>query len=471
MKTHTLAKIVCTIGPSSWDEKTLKELADAGMSVARINASFADFAELERVASLIRKVAPKVTILLDTMGHKIRVSGFEEDINVKTGDSLILMPDTGDKLLPGYIATTYPELSKYVKSGNQILIDDGNIILEVTDIKDKEVHCKVTFGGTIKRRKTVNFPNIHIDFPGLTEKDKSDIKNGIESNLIDIISASFVRNKDDALLFREAMGETHVKMFAKIEDWEGVEKFDEILEIVDGIMVARGDMGVELPMEKVPIYQKEFVRKCREQGKPVIVATQMLESMRENARPTRAEVTDVANAVLDGADMLMLSAETSTGKHPVLAVSTMKTIITEAQTILKASILDTKTNASQETDSLCRNIAKISQEIDIKGVVVLSQTGKTVASLSRHRLNIPIWGVCNNPLLIRQFNLYFGVEGIYVNSFSNHRDDLIKQVVGVVYSHGNLELTDKIAIISGSSIYNKSINSILEIVSVQESLN
>lgn len=471
MKSRTFAKIVCTIGPSSWDEKTLKELADAGMDVARINASFADFEELERVASLIRRVAPGVTILLDTMGHKIRVTGFEEDIKVEDGESIVLMPDTGDKLLKGYIATTYPELYKYVTKDVHILIDDGNVILTVEEVKEKEVHCKVIAGGIIKRRKTVNVPNVHLDFPGLTEKDKKDIKNGIESNLIDIISASFVRTKEDALLFREAMGETHVKMFAKLEDWEGVKNFDEILDVVDGIMVARGDMGVELPLEEVPILQKEMVQKCRNQGKPVIVATQMLESMRENLRPTRAEVTDVANAVLDGTDMVMLSAETSTGKYPVQAVKMMNTIITRTQSINKTSIITTPSSATIETDVITRNVARMSEELHLKGVIVLSKTGKTVASLARHRLSIPIWAMTNNPLLIRQFTLYYGVSGHHINNFSGHRDDLIKQVVGAVYSHGELELTDKIAIISGSSVHNRTSNSILEIVTVSEALN
>lgn len=470
MRTLPKAKIVCTIGPSSWDEKTLKELSDAGMTMARINGSFADFAELERVSTAIRRVAPKTVIMLDTMGHKIRVTGFEEDIKVKDGDKLILMPDTNHKVLSGYIATTYPELYRYVTKGNRILIDDGNIILEVEEISGKEVHCKVIAGGVIKRRKTVNIPGVHLEFPGLSQKDKDDIKFAIEKNF-DVISASFIRNKEDALLVKEAIGESKVKMIAKVEDWEGVEKFDEILEVADGIMVARGDMGVELPIEKVPILQKEFVRKCREKGKFVIVATQMLESMKENPRPTRAEVTDVANAVLDGADMLMLSAETSTGKYPVQAVEMMNTIIKEVERIHKTEILDTNTEASDETDSICRTIATLSKELKLKGVIILSKTGKTVASLSRHRIKSQIWAVTDNPLLVKQVNLFYGTEGVYVNSFLTHRDDVIKQVVGVVYSHGNLDLNDKVAIISGSSIYNKSLNSILEIITVKEALN
>lgn len=469
MRHPTLAKIVCTIGPSSWDEKSIKAMAVEGMNVARINASFADFAELDRVASLIRRVAPKTTIMLDSMGHKIRVTGFEEDRKVNDGDKVILMPAGDGKLLKGYIATTYSNLYKFVKPGNDILIDDGNISLEVVEVKGKEVICKVKAGGVIKRRKTVNVPNVHLEFPGLNDKDRGDIKFAVD-NHFDLVSASFIRNREDVMLVKEVVGDSGLKIFSKVEDWEGVKNFDEILEVSDGIMVARGDMGVELPIEKIPMLQKQFIKKCREAGKPVIVATQMLESMKDNIRPTRAEVTDVANAVLDGADMLMLSAETSTGKHPIESVRTMCTVIKESQKMHEVDILHTRTGASEEGDALCRTVAEITEDIDIKTVIVLSRSGRTLASLARHRLKVPIWGATNNPLLARQFNLYFGTHGLLIPTFASEKSEVTKQVVGGVYSKGHLDLDDKIAIISGNPVYDKSSNSILEIVTAKEAL-
>lgn len=469
MPQKSAVKIVATIGPSSWDKNVLFKMIDAGMDVARINASFADEKEIVKVSNSIRILSPKVAVMLDIMGHKIRVDGITKDWEVKAEEKIIILPKANTKVLEGYISTTYPNLSTYLKKGDKVLIDDGNIQLEVEEINNNEVVTKVTVGGIIKPKKTINIPGIYIDFGDLTEKDRKDISCAIENNF-DFLAASFIRNAKDAQMVKDEFKGSKIKLIAKIEDQNGIDNIDEILEVVDGVMIARGDMGVEIPFENIPRVQKEIINKCRRKGKPVIVATQMLESMRENPRPTRAEISDISTAVLDGADCVMLSAETSTGKYPIEAVETMNRITLEAVKILPTTMMTEKSSACQETDAICRHIANMISDINISAVIVLSHTGRTVASLSRHRLSVPIFAVTPNVQLLRQCNMLFGVEGIYVKDFSNHRDSVIKQSVITVYSKGNLELENKVAIISGSSIYNKSINSILEIVKVREVL-
>lgn len=366
-----------------------------------------------------------------------------------------------------HIAITYPYLHNEISRHSNILLDDGNITLSVDDIRGDQIICKIVNGGTLLPGKTVNIPGVNLNFPSLSEKDKNDIKFALEHNF-DFISASFIRNTDDILNIREIIGKAETKLIAKIENKEGIDNFDEILPLVDGVMIARGDMGVELPLEDVPIHQKQIIYKCRNIGKPVIVATQMLESMKDNTRPTRAEVSDVANAVMDGADAIMLSAETSTGKYPVEAVRTMNRIASRVENVLNPQKVFGYTDASVETDELCKSVFDITQNIALKGVIVISETGKTVRSLSRHRLTIPIWEISDNINRVRQSNILRGVKTYYVKSFSKDRDNAIVQSVETVYSYGELDLNDKIVIISGSSIRNKSKNTILEIVEVKD---
>lgn len=470
MKELAKTKIVATIGPSSWDEKILKDMIYNGMSIARINASFADFDELKRVSRSIRKLSPRVAVMLDTKGHKIRVTGFQKDKELKTGDSVVILSeDTTSKetLSDKHIAITYPNLHNEISRHAKILLDDGNILLSVEDIRGEQIYCRIEQGGILKPKKTVNIPGTHLNFPSLSEKDKEDIKYAVKNDF-DFISASFIRNVQDVAMVREVMGSTDCKLIAKIENREGLDNFDEILPLVDGIMIARGDMGVELPLEDVPIYQKQMIYKCRNVGKPVIVATQMLESMRENLRPTRAEVSDVANAIMDGTDAVMLSAETSTGKFPVEAVRTINKIALRVENILKPQKVLGNTSACIETDEICRSLFDMTERIMIKGIVVISVTGKTVRSLSRHRLNIPIWEIAENIKQIRQSGILRGVKTYYLSEFPKDRDKAVRQAVETVYSYGELDLNDKIAIISGSSIKNKSTNTILEIVEVKE---
>ena len=469
MKRIAKTKIVATIGPSSWDENILKDMIYNGMDIARINASFADFNELKRVSKILRKLSPRVAIMLDTKGHKIRVTGFEKEKELKTGNSIVVISEdtsSKDPISDRQIAITYPNLHNQVSRHTKLLLDDGNILLSVEDIRGNQIFCKIEQGGVLKPKKTVNIPNIHLDFPSLSEKDIGDIQFAVDNDF-DFISASFIRNVQDIAKVREVMGKTDCRLIAKIENRDGIDNFDEILHLVDGIMIARGDMGVELSLEDVPIYQKHIILKCRNVGKPVIVATQMLESMRENIRPTRAEVSDVANAIMDGTDAVMLSAETSTGNYPVEAVQTINRIALRVENILKPQKVMGNTNACIETDELCRSLFDMTENIVIKGIVVISITGKTVRSLSRHRFNIPIWEIAENIKQVRQSSILRGVKTYYLSPFPKDRDKTVKQAVETVYSYGELDLNDKIAIISGSSIKNKSTNTILEIVEVK----
>ena len=459
MKNYSKTKIIATIGPSSWDAPVLKEMYSAGMDIARINASFADFAELERVSNTLRTTSPRIGIMLDTQGHKIRVTGLEHEIQIE-----------GEISIPNTFDITYPDLYKDVSVGTRILLDDGNIQLVVKAIQDIEVICTVIQPGILKPNKTVNIPDVNLNFPAITEKDKADILFAVEHRF-DFLSLSFVRNREDILTVRELIGDSNIKLIAKIENVQGVENFDEILAATDAIMVARGDLGIEIPFEKVPILQKQFIYKCRQAGKPVIVATQMLESMKESIQPTRAEISDVANAVMDGTDALMLSAETSTGRNPVVAVATMQKIAKEAESVLQQSPIYGHTSAPLEVDELCRNLCDISESMKLKGIVVISNTGQTVLSLSRHRPNAPIWEISSSLEQIRHDSLLNGVTGFFLKDLPQDRDECTQHAVEVVYAQGELDLNDKIAIISGSSIRHNTTDAILEIVQVKNVLS
>ena len=326
-------KIVCTIGPASEGEDTLKEMISAGMNVARLNFSHGDYEEHGARISMLKRVREElgqpIAILLDTKGPEIRTGDFKEnEVFLTEGQEYTLTTRDipGDNKL---CSISYKDLPGDIKAGDTILIDDGLVALKVEEvIGGEDVRCIVLNNGVIKNHKGINVPGVHINMPPLTDKDKTDIAFGIE-NGIDFIAASFVRNAEDVLAIREFLRENqaeHIQIISKIENGEGVDKIDKIIDVSDGIMVARGDLGVEVPAEELPLLQKRIIRKCNKVGKPVITATQMLDSMIRNPRPTRAEVTDVANAILDGTDAIMLSGETAMGKYPVESVATMSQI-------------------------------------------------------------------------------------------------------------------------------------------------
>lgn len=466
MNNISKTKIIATIGPSSWDDNVLEEMFSFGMQMARINASFANFEELQRVSTQLRQISPRIGLILDTQGNKIRIKGLQKDLFVQNSIVLSSVESNNSDI----IQITYPRLHECVTKNTRILLDDGNIELKVNRIDEVNIICDVIQAGTLKPNKTVNIPDINLDFPVLTEKDRNDILFATKNNF-DFISASFVRNKQDVLAVKELIKESNLGIISKIENREGINNFDEILKVSDGIMIARGDLGVEIDLEEIPVLQKQMIYKCRSVGKPVIVATQMLESMRENIRPTRAEVSDIANAVMDGTDCLMLSAETSTGRYPEKAVSVMNRVALKAESVMQASPVYGKTEAGEEVDELGKSLCHLVESLSLKAIIVISDNQSVIGSISRHRPNTPIYVVSKDIKSIRKNIIYRGVKTYLINDLSNDRDINIIKATECIYTHGELDLTDKIAIISGSSIQNKKYDSILEILTVKDILN
>ena len=460
-------KIVATIGPSSWDKDILNSMISAGMDLARVNTSFADHEELKEVKETIRSISPRVSLILDTMGNKIRAAGFTNPIVVKKDDTLVLIPPDKEISQENEIQITYDTLYKDISRGASILIDDGGLQLTVTDINEDKIICTVINDFTINPQKTVNIPNQELSFPDLTDKDIEDIKSAVDLEY-DFIALSFVQNKSVVEKAKEIIGDSEINIISKIENQTGLDNFDEILETSDAIMIARGDLGVEVPFEKIPIIQKQLVYRCRSVGKPCIIATQMLDSMKNNPNPTRAEVSDVANSIIDGTDAVMLSAETSIGKYPIDSIRVMNDIALSTEDTLIPQMVYGNTDATRDTDELCKSLSNLTNSIDIKAVLVLSETGKTVRSLSRHRLIIPIFEVTNSIKRIRIDNLLRGVKTYYTQKLPEDRDESIQRAVEIIFSYGELDFNDKIAIISGSSIKNKENNSILEITTVKD---
>lgn len=467
-------KIVCTIGPSTWDPKVLKTIIDSGMTVARINASFADAAEIKRVTELVRSLSNKVAVMLDLKGHKIRVSDFPEPIKVNAGEELILECKPNDK----YIYVSYENLYKDIKVGAPILIDDGKISLEVIDIKGTQIVCRVKNSGEIKRKKTVNVPGTYLTFDPLTEKDKEDIKAGLECN-VDLIAGSFIRDANDIKAIQERIKGTNIGIIAKIEDPLGVQNFDEILQEVYGIMIARGDLAVEVPYEHVPVLQREFVKKCTAAGKPVIVATQMLESMISSPVATRAEVSDIATAVYEGADAIMLSAESSTGTYPVEAVVTMakvaqyvepnlpifKVFNNDAEIVEKFN-QDSFHKTSPSAIAITKSTMEACTDLPVKLVIVVSKNGFTARMLSRYKLRQPIYAYVMEEITARKLALSRGIYACVLKSNSEDRDTTIKHIMEQAKEDKIVEKGDLVAIVIGSHAFSGTTSSVLELQKV-----
>ena len=411
-------KIVCTIGPASESIDTLKELIKSGLNVCRLNFSHGNYEEhgkrIDNIKAARNEMKLPIAILLDTKGPEIRTGKFlSPEVNLVEGQNFIItMEDVlGDETK---CTVSYKELVNDVKPGNQILIDDGLVGLVVKEIKGQEILCIVQNAGTIKDNKGVNVPNVKINLPAITPKDKKDIEFGIEQG-IDFIAASFVRKASDVLAIREILEEnnaTNIQIISKIENQEGVDNIDEILEVSDGLMVARGDLGVEIPTEDIPIVQKELIKKCNILGKPVITATQMLDSMIRNPRPTRAEVTDVANAIFDGTDAIMLSGETAAGKYPLESVKTMASIAIRAeQTLDYEELLKTKVKLRQLNITNAISHATCTTAIDLKASAIITATasGYTARMVSSYRPSAPIIAATNSEMVMRQMGLVWGV--------------------------------------------------------------
>ena len=407
-------KIVCTLGPASENEETLRELIKNGLNVCRLNFSHGSHEEHKGRMDLVKKLREELNmptaILLDTKGPEIRTGKFDvPEVFLEEGQKFtITMKDVmGNKEI---CTVSYKGLANDVKPGDTILIDDGLVGLTVKEVNNDDIVCEVQNSGIVKNHKGVNVPGVKVNLPAITEKDRSDIEFGIEQG-IDFIAASFVRKVSDVLAIREILEENnaeHIKIISKIENQEGVENLDEIIEVSDGIMVARGDLGVEIPTEEIPVVQKLMIKKCNEAGKPVITATQMLDSMIRNPRPTRAEVTDVANAIYDGTDAIMLSGETAAGKYPVEAVKTMATIAKRAEETMR-NRRDKINKSKNVTDAISYATCTTAMDLEAKAILSSTASGHTARMVSKFRPDCPIVATTSNESVRRQLALTWGV--------------------------------------------------------------
>jgi len=447
------AKIVCTLGPAVSSPERIRGLVDAGMDVARMNFSHGAHADHERLYQLVREAAKStgraVGILADLQGPKIRLGKLADGPHDwRTGDTVVI---TGDEILgtADRVSCTYTKLPQEVKAGDRLLIDDGRVAVEVKGVTGNDISCLVIEGGQVSNNKGVSLPNVEVSVPALSEKDIEDLRFALRLG-VDLVALSFVRSPDDIKGVHQVMAEegVHVPVLAKIEKPEAVTALESIVSAFDGTMVARGDLGVEMPLDQVPLVQKRCVQLCRENAKPVIVATQMLDSMIENSRPTRAEASDVANAVLDGADAVMLSGETSVGKYPILTVSTMAKII---QTTEAGSFAAPSLQHAPRTRSGALTIAAsgIADAIGAKALVAFTQTGDTVRRMSRLQSELPLIACTPDPKVRSQLALSWGVQTVEVPSV-RHTDDMFRSVDGALLTVGAAEPGDWVVIVAGT---------------------
>lgn len=412
-------KIVCTLGPASNSPEMIEKMMLTGMNVARLNFSHGTHEEHKKVIEILKETRDRLgipcAIMLDTKGPEIRLGKFEGGrAELETGSTFTLVTDDilGNS---ERVTISYADLPKQLSAGCRILLNDGAIELVVSGCEEKSITCTVVAGGTIKDGKGVNIPSVHLDMPHLSERDKSDLLFGIE-NGIDFIAASFMRTGDDVIGMRKFIdyhGGHDIRIISKIENLEGIENFDDILKHSDGIMVARGDMGVEVDFERLPGLQKKFIKKCYQAGKMVITATQMLESMIENPTPTRAEISDVANAVFDGTSAVMLSGETAAGKYPLRAVKAMARIAEQAETDAFADdaygSMSYDIDYTDITNAMCDAACTTAADINAKAIVTLTTTGKSARRMSKFRPLQPIVAATPEPKTFHQLALSWGV--------------------------------------------------------------
>ena len=454
-------KIICTLGPAVDSDERITQIINAGMDCARLNFSHGTHEEQEVRINRVRRIAGElnrhIPILLDTKGPEIRLKDFENGSVVVEKGSLFTF-DT-DKETPGTkerIGLTYDKLAKNVEVGTKILVDDGKIELKVTAIKGSKVICKVITGGKLSNHKSINIPNVEIPMPYLNDVDKSDLLFGIEHN-VEYIAASFVRCADDLKKLRKFLkdnGGQDIKVISKIENGQGINNFDEILELSDGIMVARGDMGVEINFEKIPAIQKMMIEKCNREGKIVVTATQMLESMTENPRPTRAEVSDVANAIYDGTTVIMLSGESAAGRHPVEAVRTMANIAVNAENTINYYEKYVDSSADMEPNlknAICASAYNAAKYLDAKAIVVLTRSGATANILSRFHPECPVIAATISERGRNQLNLVWGITPVAAENLDS-ADKFVEYAVSKAVESRLVKRGDNIVVILASDL-------------------
>jgi pyruvate kinase len=460
-------KIVATLGPASSDEATFRQLVRAGLDVARLNFSHGSHEQKLELMAMVRKVAAEenkpLCILGDLQGPKIRTGKLEnrKPVQLVAGQTLTITP----RELPGtasLVSTTFPTLAENLSAGARILLSDGLIELRVTEIRGADVETMVINGGMLGENKGINLPGIAVKTPSLTEKDEIDLKFCIEND-VDAIAVSFVRTAEDIRYTRErarALG-GDIWLIAKLEKPQAIEHLEGILEIADGVMVARGDLGVEVPPEKVPALQKRVIRRASEYRKPVITATQMLESMIENPRPTRAEASDVANAVYDGTDAVMLSAESAAGKYPVEAVKMMDRIVIESEAQMLADPSFGRPTSRHVrlsiSETICESMAHAAEDLDIAAIAVFTETGTTARQLSKWRPGPPIFALSSVPKVIRRMNLLWGVHPIGCAKFTT-TESMIETAEDILTNSGYVKPQEILGIVAGTRTLTGSTN-------------
>ena len=462
-------KIVATISDRNCGVEFLKELYSAGMNVVRLNTAHQNSEDALKVIKNVREVSDRIPIIIDTKGPEIRTMKSDDEIEVKKGEIIHLYSE--DDLVKEEkktIGISYNNLVKDVPLGSHILIDDGETDLFVIGKTDKYLSCEVINNGVIKGRKSINIPNVKIDLPSLTQKDEDFVHFAIKHD-IDFIAHSFVRNKEDILCIQNILDKKNskVKIIAKIENQEGVDNIDEILDNAYGIMVARGDLGIEVPAEKIPCIQKKLERKCLDKRKPVIIATQMLHTMINNPRPTRAEVSDVANAIYDQADAIMLSGETAYGDYPVESVMTMSKIAIEVE---KEKIRFKKPLPMTLGNKVLVYLSKLavasSVELNTKAIIADSLSGKTIRNIVAYRSTKPIYAMCYDKRLMRELALSYGVVANYMKPRKT-TDEFLKEAHEILINNKKFSEEDLVVVLAGN-FSKKQGASFIEICSVED---
>ena len=456
-------KIICTLGPASDDEELLKKMIKNGMDCARLNFSHGTHEDhkirMDRIKRIRQELGVPLPILLDTKGPEIRVRLFKDGkVDLKKGQEFTFTPDFDEIGDETHVGLTYPDLAVYVnKPGIKILADDGKVSFETIRIEGKNIVCKVLNDSTLSNRKSINIPNVIVDMPYVSKVDREDIIFGVQE-CVDYIAASFVRRKEDVLEIRKILDEYDtsgkIRIISKIENTEGIKKMDEIIEVSDGIMVARGDMGVEVPFKMLPKIQKELIDKCYKAGKIVVTATQMLDSMQQNPRPTRAEVSDVANAIYDGTTAIMLSGESAAGKYPLEAVTTMKDIAeySESNIDYKAKYYSQDLMLGNDSlSAICNSAVNAANQVDAKAIICATNNGGTAFILSAYKPCCPIIAIAVNEKACRQLNLAWGVYPVYAEK-KNTIDELFQYAIDTALKTGIVKKGDNVIITGASNV-------------------
>ena len=471
-------KIVCTIGPASSSVEKLVALIEAGMDVARLNFSHGTpgehVATLQNLRTAAKRAEKPVTVLQDLQGPKIRVGALQsETIQLSAGSRVALTTDpilgTAER-----VPTSYKNLPRDVRKGDLILLDDGKLRLRVVDVRLSDVICEIVVGGTLSAHKGINLPGTTVSAPSLTEKDVADLRVGLAQE-VDYVALSFVRRRDDLRMLRRAIAEsegegTAPSIIAKIEKPEAVANIDEIINEADGVMVARGDLGVEMPTEEVPVLQKMIVKKCNALGKPVIIATQMLESMIGSPAPSRAEASDVANAVVDGADALMLSAETSIGKYPIEAAAIMERIIerVEAEHLTRGHALEgTFAAVEGRVDALGRAACVLAEQMNAAAIVVVTRSGETARVIARYRPRTNLLAVTDAPKILRKLGLVWGVRGMVLDGLNDSSDNALHRIQEELLRAGLVARGESVVLLGGQPFLARGSTNFIKVAQIE----